>query len=713
MGHVQNAQICSGRAVPSLPVLLAVSCLGSGASLLAGRALLAQRPPLTPATATANLERIHRWAPDPEQRRDAALLLASRPPASAEPGLQRQLLRGQGWGQDPLAALVLKQQALAVTADVGAEAAAPLWRDLLHRFPASPASADALYALGRQEPGLRRRLLERFPAHPAALAAALEAGPGAPERLAGSLHLARWGPRWPGAEERLRALCTANSPLPAPGQRETVAAGLAELGDGAAALRCLGTPVGPVAAGQAATRLGLARNLLRGDAAQHRRGEALLLSLARGEGAPSQAETEAAVRLLSEQEDAGTEAALAQLPASWKNTAPLAARRVLAAAGELGPGGAGSGAAGAGEQASAAVAPALEVLRRWPDDPASRELQWRLGRRLVLAGRWREARQLFSAVPPERRPPALAARQRFWLAYSQRKLGEEAAATDQWRRLLREHPGGYYGWRAAVQLGEAEARPASGAEIGTAADSWQPLASGDAELDRLWRLDQRTEAWESWRHRRGADRPEAAADLIVEGRLRQGVGDDWTGLGQLDQAALRLEPHQCGLQAQLERSQHPHRHLEAFQAAARRDAVPLGLLLGVSRQESRFTAAVRSSVGAVGLMQLMPETAAELAGGPVPAATLEDPERNLALGSRYLGQLLDQWQGDHLLAVASYNAGPGAVGGWVSPLLRSGPELWVEAIPYPETRLYVKKVLGNAWSYQEPRLPACSTAQGG
>jgi soluble lytic murein transglycosylase len=57
--------------------------------------------------------------------------------------------------------------------------------------------------------------------------------------------------------------------------------------------------------------------------------------------------------------------------------------------------------------------------------------------------------------------------------------------------------------------------------------------------------------------------------------------------------------------------------------------------------------------------------------------------------------------------VASYNAGPGAVGGWVNPQLRSAPELWVEAIPFPETRLYVKKVLGNAWSYRQPGLPGC------
>jgi soluble lytic murein transglycosylase len=100
-------------------------------------------------------------------------------------------------------------------------------------------------------------------------------------------------------------------------------------------------------------------------------------------------------------------------------------------------------------------------------------------------------------------------------------------------------------------------------------------------------------------------------------------------------------------------------------------------------------------------MQLMPDTAAELAGRPLGPADLKDPTRNVGLGSRYLKGLLQQWQQEPILAVASYNAGPGAVQSWPRDRIRSTPELWVEAIPYPETRLYVKKVLGNAWSYQQ------------
>ena len=98
-------------------------------------------------------------------------------------------------------------------------------------------------------------------------------------------------------------------------------------------------------------------------------------------------------------------------------------------------------------------------------------------------------------------------------------------------------------------------------------------------------------------------------------------------------------------------------------------------------------------------MQLMPETAAELSDSPLSKQVLSTPETNIELGARYLAMLLKQWQGNPWLAVGSYNAGPAAVADWRTPELAADPELWVERIPYPETRLYTKKVLGNLWSY--------------
>ncbi|MCP9785768.1 lytic transglycosylase domain-containing protein [Cyanobium sp. N5-Cardenillas] len=670
-----------------LPLLLSLSCLGTGLALVGGRALLARLPALTPATATDRLEWLQHWDADPWRRREASLLLAAR---SKDPQAQRQWLRGQGWGPDPLAALVLKQDALAAAALGRPDTALALWRQLQRRFPGDPASADALYALGAYKPGKHGPLLQRFPAHPAALAAALAAGPEAIERRRGALHLARWGARWPGAEARLRQVCKADASVLEARQRAQLAEGLAELGDAEGALRCLGSTLNGLGA---SGRLSLGRALLAGNAQQQVQAEPLLLDLVRS--APTAPEAEAAVRLLAQLGSPGAAAALARLPPRWRDSAPVLARRIL----EAEPKGDGPH--------PATDAAALKLLRRWPLDPASRTLQWDLVRERLLAGRWRAAMALLEAIPTDQLPPPLAARQSFWIGFLQQQLGEGAAARATWEALLRRHPGGYYGWRAAVRLGQGDLQLDAGPHTPAGRADWRPLASGEGTLDRLWRLDQRTEAWETWRHRRGRRAPEGSRELLLEGRLRQGVGDDWTAFGLLEQASLKLDGNQCALERELERSLHPLRFEAAFRAAATQGGLPMELLLGVAKQESRFTPAVRSPVGATGLMQLMPETAAELAGGPVAEQVLEDPTGNASLGARYLAQMLRQWNGDPLLAVASYNAGPGAVAGWVGPKLRSDPELWVEAIPYPETRLYVKKVLGNVWSYQQGGEPGC------
>jgi soluble lytic murein transglycosylase len=673
--------------LPRLTSLLAASCLGTAAALGLGRALLLNlQPPLTPLTGSGSLELIRRFSPDPERRREASLLLLGRGVAADDPHLARRLLRHQGWGRDPLAALVLKRDALAAEQLGQRQRAMALWAELLQRFPNAPASADALYSLGRRQGWQRTVLLRRFPSHPAALAAALEAGPAPQARRQGVLHLARWGPRWPGAEERLRQACKDPRSSWTPAQRADLASALAELGDSAEAMACLrpGSQLSPAA------MLALGRALLRSDPPHQAQAAALLLQLVRLQ--PRSPEAEEAVRLLASAEGPAVAAALDRLPAPWQHSAPLAARQALTD----------------GDDSRV-----LAVLHRWPGDPASWDLQWERTRQRLLERRWAEALRLLRAIDAASLPPPLAARQRFWNAYALKQQGHGAEAAALWTELRRISPGGYYGWRASVQLGQGDlatlipqgSRTNSGALA--APPLWQPLLSGDAGLDRLWRLDQTNEAWEHWLNRRGPQRPRSSRDLALEGRLRQGVGDDWTALAQLDQALLNLPPGQCSLARELERSLHPVRHGAAFRQAAQDHGVSPALLLGLTKQESRFTPGVHSAAGAVGLMQLMPATAGELAGRPLSDTELEQPGINLELGSLYLQRLLLQWQGDPLRAVASYNAGPGAVQGWITPLLVQAPELWVEAIPYPETRLYVKKVLGNAWSYQSGALPAC------
>jgi soluble lytic murein transglycosylase len=667
------------RPVPALSLLLAGSCLGSFAVLLLGRPLLERlQPPLNPAQPAMRLQRTWQLDPDPQRRREAALLLDARAAESgADPGERQRWLRHQGWGHDPLAALVLKRQAQ-LAAQLGEPAAADRhWRELLRRFPTNPASADALYSLGLRRPVLRRQLRERFPAHPAALAAAVEQG-GAAE----AVHLARWGERWPGAEALIARRCGEPAPLSS-AERDQLAGALARLGRPEAARRCLAGSGG--ASGE--TALALARAQLR-EPGQTGAAEARLLDLARREpDSPAAAE---AVRLLSDGEGAASLLALGRLPPALQNSAAVQARRAL-------------------EEGS--LPRIRSVLRRWPDDPASWELQWRQARKLALEGRWADSRAVLDQPDLRLRlPAALEARRLFWLGLASWELGRQQEAQRHWQELVDRLPGGYYGWRAAARLGRGDLDLAKAPSRSLPAADWHPLGSDDPSLERLWRLGQSEEVWEHWRLRQGGRSPATPRELLLEGRLRRAVGDDWLGLGQLEQASLRLPGADCRLGAELERELHRPAYRDELTAASRAAGVPAPLLAAVAKQESRFSAGVRSAAGAVGLLQLMPATASEVAGRVVTPARLEEPGPNAELGARYLQGLLQRWQGDPLLAVASYNAGPGAVESWLHPRLQSQPELWVEAIPYPETRLYVKKVLGNLWSMTQPRPPTCPTA---
>lgn len=659
------------------PALLTASSLGVFAALVAASGLFGQLSGPTPRHSRVVLALQQHLAPDPRHRREAALLRASG--NGHDPQRRQRLLQGQGWGSDALAAVALKQQALDAEALGNVSEAGRLWRRLLRvtRLAGHAASADALYALGRKQPGLRQRLLRRWPAHPAALAAASER-----TDLGGALHLARWGARWPGAQRRLQAACQGSAATP--GQRQQLAEGLAQLGEGDAARRCLaGTP--PLAS----TLLRLAETDLLAEGRDHTRAVQELLGLIQQD--PAAAAAAQAVRLLAADPSPTAHAALGQLPALLRGSA--AAQAGLASR-------------------ESGIAASLAVVQRWPDDPASWELQWQQARRAALMGRWQDARRMLQAGGSRLEasmPLALQARRRFWLGLSQWQLGDTAGARTQWQRLLAERPGGYYGWRAALRLGRAATNPATNPAVNQSLQrsGWQPLHSGAATVDQLWRVGQTLEAWEAWRTLRGGQPPRGSRALLAEGRLREAVGDGWTGLGQQELAALRLKPGDCRLQQLIERSLHQPRQQAALGAAARAEAVPLQLLLGVAQQESRFQPGVRSVAGAEGLLQLMPETAAELAGTPLSTRALHDPNRNALLGARYLRQLLERWGGDPLRAVASYNAGPNAVARWTTPQPQREPEVWVEAIPYPETRHYVKAVLGNSWSHGAPRLSAC------
>ncbi|MEI7669021.1 MAG: lytic transglycosylase domain-containing protein [Pseudomonadota bacterium] len=132
------------------------------------------------------------------------------------------------------------------------------------------------------------------------------------------------------------------------------------------------------------------------------------------------------------------------------------------------------------------------------------------------------------------------------------------------------------------------------------------------------------------------------------------------------------------------------------------------LIFGLVRQESEFYSEAISSSGAVGLMQLLPSTAKETAKKADIRYSLDklyEPEYNISLGSFYLNRLINKFDGSYVLAIASYNAGPGRVQKWLNSFGKPNKDVhevvnWIEKIPFNETRNYVQHVLENIQVYR-------------
>lgn len=138
--------------------------------------------------------------------------------------------------------------------------------------------------------------------------------------------------------------------------------------------------------------------------------------------------------------------------------------------------------------------------------------------------------------------------------------------------------------------------------------------------------------------------------------------------------------------------------------AAKQTSVNPLFIFAVTRQESAFVPDAKSTAGAVGLMQLLPSTAKQTAQKSGLSYTPQDlihPGKNIALGSRYLDHLLGVFDGNRILAAAAYNAGPTRVKRWLNK--EKGAQLpydvWIETIPYKETRGYVQNVLSFSVIY--------------
>lgn len=148
----------------------------------------------------------------------------------------------------------------------------------------------------------------------------------------------------------------------------------------------------------------------------------------------------------------------------------------------------------------------------------------------------------------------------------------------------------------------------------------------------------------------------------------------------------------------------PLAHRQSFHGAARDYNLDVNWVYALARQESAFQPDAQSHRGAFGLLQLLPATARETAQQAGLSfngiTTLLDPEANIRLGSAHLSSLLERFDNNRILATAAYNAGEYRVSQWIDEDSRDlASDIWVETMPYHETRQYVRNVMAYTVIY--------------
>ncbi|MEW6543149.1 MAG: transglycosylase SLT domain-containing protein [Nitrospirota bacterium] len=338
------------------------------------------------------------------------------------------------------------------------------------------------------------------------------------------------------------------------------------------------------------------------------------------------------------------------------------------------------------------------------------EALWRIGWIHYRTGRYREAVETLQDLAASKDDGQLAPRALYWAGRA-RERQSEAKAAELYRQLCRRYPYTYYCQlaRSRVDASTGEPVPVSGPP---ALADGSPLlhdvhARRAAEL-KLLGLDQ--EAAREWgslveRYARDRDVLVALSSLLSEAgahyqalRLARLYFKDALERGG-DAVPLALWP-----------VAYPTAYLPTIRENAGGLVDPY-LAAAIIREESQYDPRAVSRVGAVGLMQVMPDTAQAVARRRGMAAVgrdeLFDQETNIRVGVRYLEQLLQQFSGNVMHAVAAYNAGPQAVTGWIAKNGARDADEFVELIPYQETRLYVKRVLRSYREYRRLGGAAC------
>ncbi len=305
-------------------------------------------------------------------------------------------------------------------------------------------------------------------------------------------------------------------------------------------------------------------------------------------------------------------------------------------------------------------------------------------RAALRAGQWRQVFEVINSMGDDAQGQAVW---RYWKGRALKRLGQTYAANALFGPLSSEF--NYHGQLAAEELGSSVANPVANIRVGGEEIQRAAKDPAIARALALHSLGLRAEATDEWRW---AIRNDDDRQLLAAAELAR--QQEWFDRA-ISTAEKTREQHNFDL-----RFLTPFRELAS--TSAREYQLDEAWVYGVIRQESRFVLEARSGTGAMGLMQLMPETARWIARKlGVLRFKVHDAngaETNIKFGVYYLRTLLDALSNQVVLATAAYNAGPRRAQRWRDNQALEGA-IYIESIPFGETRDYVKNVMSNAMFY--------------
>ena len=350
---------------------------------------------------------------------------------------------------------------------------------------------------------------------------------------------------------------------------------------------------------------------------------------------------------------------------------------------------------------SEAAAGYAGYLKRFSNGKQKNDAAYERALALLADGQYALARTELHRLAQAQSSSSEAARLRELEGLAAAKAGDKDGASALFQEVIRSQP---LSWAASAARARLIQQGAEGLTLidpsdGKASEPLTYKLPPVADLYHRLGLDGDAEAYLK------AHEKEAVSSLL--GREKEGLCAMYGELGRAARSyriAVDAVPAAVLSRAPSKGSEwawrclYPRPYFDRVQDLEAREALPPGLIYSVMRQESAYDPDALSGARAVGLLQLMPDTArhvAEEAKTAYDEKLLRTPPVNLDLGARYLAKMLRTFDGSVPMAAAAYNAGPRAVRRWLERRKGLELDLWVAMIPFEETRTYVNKVMSN------------------